>query len=350
MQTFSAGCCPQEKYLNRHGFDVDDAIEVIRQFNTLNVAVVGDIIVDEYVDCDPVGMSLEDPTIVVSPMDNRKFVGGAGIVAGHAKKLGANVDFFSVTGADANGAYAQRYLTELDVNCYIAQDMSRPTTTKRRYRAANKTLLRVNEFKKHEVEKEISEMLFEPLVTNISKYDLVLFCDFSFGLLNKSAVRKLQETCLANQVPMAADSQTSSQIGDLGKFNNLLLGSPTEHEARITMKDTDSSLVKVSERLMAKLKVEHLIATMGESGALVLTQGDKAGAYEVDSLPALNKNPVDVAGAGDAMLVSSALALTVGASIWQAAYIGAIASACQVGRLGNLPLSADELITKSQKT
>ncbi len=39
----------------------------------------------------------------------------------------------------------------------------------------------------------------------------------------------------------------------------------------------------------------------------------------------------------------SSMALVVGANIWESAYLGSIAAACQVGRVGNLPLSAAEL-------
>ncbi len=53
--------------------------------------MIGDLIIDEYVTCDAVGMSQEDPTIVVTPMMTRTFVGGAGAVAAHARGLGADV-------------------------------------------------------------------------------------------------------------------------------------------------------------------------------------------------------------------------------------------------------------------
>jgi hypothetical protein len=40
------------------------------------------------------------------------------------------------------------------------------------------------------------------------------------------------------------------------------------------------------------------------------------------------------------------MALALGVDVWQAAYLGCIAAACQVGRVGNLPLTADELIAE----
>ncbi len=78
---------------------------------SLRVCVIGDTIVDEYVQCDPLGMSQEDPTIVVTPIVTDKFVGGAGIVAAHARYLGAHsVDFIFVVGDDDAGQYVANRL------------------------------------------------------------------------------------------------------------------------------------------------------------------------------------------------------------------------------------------------
>jgi bifunctional ADP-heptose synthase (sugar kinase/adenylyltransferase) len=62
-----------------------------------------------------------------------------------------------------------------------------------------------------------------------------------------------------------------------------------------------------------------------------------------DQLPALNRAPKDVAGAGDSLLVAASLALVSGASIWLASYLGALAAACQVGRIGNTPLTSADI-------
>jgi len=58
-------------------------------------------------------MSQEDPTIVVTPVAYEKFIGGAGIVALHAKGLGADVHFFSTVGKDEIADYAKGKLTSL---------------------------------------------------------------------------------------------------------------------------------------------------------------------------------------------------------------------------------------------
>ena len=40
------------------------------------------------------------------------------------------------------------------------------------------------------------------------------------------------------------------------------------------------------------------------------------------------------------------MALSVGADIWKSAYLGSVAAACQVSRIGNTPLTVRELVTE----
>ena len=75
---------PPTGYIKRNQISQSHVIEVLRAFSNLRVVVIGDLIIDEYVDCEPLGMSQEEPTLVVSPIESKKFIGGAGIVASHA--------------------------------------------------------------------------------------------------------------------------------------------------------------------------------------------------------------------------------------------------------------------------
>lgn len=87
-----------------------------------------------------------------------------------------------------------------------------------------------------------------------------------------------------------------------------------------------------------------MFITMGEERLFVYSGDSANGGLLTDQLPAFNMAPNDVSGAGDCLLICSSMALVAGASIWQSAYLGSIAAACQVGRVGNLPLTAAEVI------
>jgi bifunctional ADP-heptose synthase (sugar kinase/adenylyltransferase) len=58
----------------------------------------------------------------------------------------------------------------------------------------------------------------------------------------------------------------------------------------------------------------------------------------------LNNSPKDVSGAGDSLLIVSAMTLACAGTIWEAACLGSLAAAIQVSRVGNTPLEKEELI------
>ena len=71
----------------------------------------------------------------------------------------------------------------------------------------------------------------------------------------------------------------------------------------------------------------------------------KKNLFETDRMESFNLNPVDVAGAGDSLLVGSSMALALGAGLKEAALIGSILSAIQISREGNSPISKNELFS-----
>lgn len=327
----------------RHGFELAGLKTVLRSFNGLRVLVIGDLIVDEYIACDPLGMSQEDPTIVVTPVLRQQFIGGAGIVAGHARGLGADVRLLSVVGNDETARFAAEKLSSYRVDASLFADESRPTTLKQRYRAGGKTLLRVSHLKQHAITADLQRNLIEALKASIGSLDLIIFSDFNYGGLPQALVDAIVVLCEAHGVRMVADSQSSSQIGDISRFKNMLLIKPTEREARVALRDFNSGLVVITEAIRQQSRARNVIVTLGAEGLLIHARMEETNSWRTDRLPAFNIAPKDTAGAGDSFLVCASLALVVGADIWQSAYLGSLAAACQVGRVGNVPITTADL-------
>lgn len=349
FKDFGGGCLSKPSdYLARHLITEESLCDTVSKFKTLKVIVIGDIIVDEYIECDALGMSQEDPTIVVTPVLTRKFLGGAGIVSGHAKGLGSNVSFFSVAGNDENNKFVCSELDKWGVKPFIYADDTRTTSLKQRFRAGNKTLLRVNSLKSHHINKSIQKLMLNDLEKEMASANLLIFSDFSYGCLPQSLVRSVIELAKKNNVMMVADSQSSSQTGDISRFKEMDLITPTEREARLPLNDFESGLIILSEKLRQKTSSKHIFLTLGAEGVLIHSAREKELAghddWETDRLPALNSNPKDVSGAGDSLLTCSSLAMASGADIWKSAYLGMLAAACQVSRVGNIPLTEKELL------
>lgn len=327
----------------RHRFSEKELADAVDKFTRLRVLVIGDLIVDEYITCDPLGMSREDPTIVVTPIRSDRFVGGAGIVAAHARGLGADVQFFSVGNSGDVLDFARERLAEFGVGANFFLDASRPTTLKQRFRASGKTLLRVSHLRQHDISRKLAEELARSVLARLDEADLVIFSDFNYGCLPQEVVDALSRECDRRGMLMVADSQSSSQLSDISRFKGMRLITPTEHEARLAMRDHGTGLVVLAESLRQKASADNVIITLGSEGLLIQSGQSGHHGLVTDQLPAFNTAPKDVSGAGDSLITCAAMALAAGMDIWQAAYLGSIAAACQVGRIGNMPLSAAEI-------
>lgn len=330
----------------RHNFEISDLKHALAKISKLRVLVIGDLIVDTYVECDPVGMSQEDPTIVVSPIEEKSFVGGAGIVAAHARSLGAEVRFLTVSGSDEQSIFAQEKLAAYGVHSNLFFDTTRPTTHKTRYRALGKTLLRVNKMRQHAIAPDIISRMLEMISQQLPNTDIILFADFNYGCLPQSLVDEIISMAKARNIMMAADSQASSQLSDISRFKDMILITPTEREARLALRDQDSGLVVLCENLRDTARAKNVFVTLGSEGLLIHGQNDKE--HMTDRLPAFNMNAKDVSGAGDSLFTSSALAYAAGTDIWQSAYLGAMAAGCQVSRVGNTPLTLEDILTEME--
>lgn len=331
-------------YMHRHQIRPARLSELLKQFSRLKLCVVGDLIIDEYITCEPLGLSQEDTTIVVTPLDSTCFLGGAGIVAAHAAGLGASVKFFSVAGNDYSREYAVESLISAGVIAQLLVDDSRPTTLKQRYRSKGKSLLRVSHLHQGSISVALQSQLLTALEQAMDGADLLVFSDFNYGCLPQLLIDQLVVMAKSRGLQLAADSQSSSQVGDISRFKGMDLITPTEREARISTRNREDGLVVLAEQLRQQASAKNVLLKLGEEGLLIHAADESGKSWLTDRVDALNDAARDVAGAGDSLLIASAMALACGGTIWEAACLGSLAAAVQVGRVGNTPLLTEELL------
>jgi len=329
---------PQD-FMTRNGITTDRLFKLIQEFGKLRVCVIGDLIIDEYINCHPLGMSQEEPTVVVTPVDKRRYFGGAGIVAAHCKSLGAKTYLITVTGEDETSVWAREKASEYELEEFNVVDATRPTTLKQRYRSGTQTLLKISHLTQDYLSEENETYLVGRFSQLAEKIDVLILSDFSYGVLSPQLVERILAIASSNGVFVSADSQSSSQIGDLGKFKNIHLISATEREARLELKDNTSGLVVVAEGLRKELSATNLLLKMGSDGVLISAEDQNGQMLATDEIVAINRNPIDTSGAGDSMLAGASLALASGGTIYEAALIGSVLAGIQVGRIGNVPIS-----------
>lgn len=185
--------------------------------------------------------------------------------------------------------------------------------------------------------------MWKQLKTSLEQADLVVFSDFNYGALPQKLVEKITSLCQSKDIMTAADSQTSSQVGDISRFRGVDLVTPTEKEIRVALNNTRDGLVVLAEKLRQTMACKNIIVTLAEEGALLHKPSDDRLTWANDKIAALAANVLDPAGAGDCMLATASMAMACDAELWEASLLGAVAAACQVSKVGNQPLSASEL-------
>jgi len=331
-------------YRRRHKIDSGQIEQALQKFQQLKVCVFGDVIVDEYITCEALGMSQEDPSLVVTPVDRKQFLGGSGIVAAHAASLGASTVLMTVLGNDETGEFAASMLNRQGVKLQHVVDAGRPTTLKQRFRADDTTLLRVSKLHQNSISLDLQKHLLAIFKDTISGCDLLILSDFNYGCLPQELVEKCISIASSNGTVVAVDSQSSSQVGDITRFKGIDLVCATEREARIGLRDKDSGLARIAEKLRTATECDNIILKLGADGIIVHSRPPE-GIITTSNLAALNPQPIDVAGAGDSMLAATGMALAAGASHWVAALLGSVAASMQVSRMGNVPIQSSEFFS-----
>ena len=160
--------------------------EILKKFNKIKIAVIGDMMLDEYLIGKVNRISPEAPVPVVNIEEERFVLGGASNVANNLKSLEGQVRVYGVIGEDDNG---KKFTSELEAKGIesdgIVVDDSRPTIIKSRVLSQGQQLLRLDWEKDTNISKEIQEALIKKVERDIDEIDAILLSDYNKGVLTK---------------------------------------------------------------------------------------------------------------------------------------------------------------------
>jgi len=328
--------------LEAEKMEIEAIIESIESKKMPKVLVVGDSIVDTILDCTSIGGQIKTPTLSVKLDKTSNYVGGAAIVAAHLRGTGASVDFLSVIGDDEGGNFLKSELNQLEVNCHLLVDETRPTTVKKVYVSNSHRLLKVDTVDNRPISSEI----FDRIIETISKidYDIIILCDFRHGIFTKEKIPLLVNSIPVNKFKVA-DSQVASRWGNILDFKNFDLITPNEREGRFSLGDQESTVVNLTLELCEKSFAKNIILKLGSRGSMSASQSSTH-SNGIFSLPALTNLTIDPVGAGDALLAYSAVTLYLAGDINSANLVGATAASLACEAEGNVPIAISSVFER----
>ena len=328
--------------MESEGVTFDDLRHSLRAVAGLKVHVLGDTIVDKYTYCTLLGAAPKTPTFSVKQDRSELFIGGAAIVAKHARSFGAEVHLSTVLGDDAMKDLVLDEMHAANVGVSALVDGSRPTTVKERFIAEGNRLLQVDTVDNRIISDRMVGQFRDSI--EATKSDAYVFSDFRHGIFHHNTI-----SLLAQAIPKgafrSADSQVSSRWGNILEFQGFDLVTPNEREARFSLGDQDSVIRPLATKLYSGVQCRWLILKLGERGVLC-HRGSGAHPREFFNIDSFVDTLVDPIGAGDSLLALATLVLAQSGNFVHAAILGIISAALACERDGNIPVTIDEVTTK----
>ena len=314
---------------------------IFDQFNALNVLVVGDVMIDQYLTGTVSRVSPEAPVPVVLLSKKENRLGGAANVALNLKALGATPFLCGVVGNDTNGDDFLHLLPQrgLSDRC-IYKSTERVTTVKTRVLADNQHLLRVDQEQQQQLSEAETKGILDRVKSLLEQKEIhvILFQDYNKGVLTKRVIHELTLEAIKRDIPTAVDPKAEN----FWNYKHVSLFKPNLKEIRAQVPQpvdlTLESLRAASQYIEEKLGNPYTMITLSENGLYFRHKAQEA------IVPTHARSVADVCGAGDTVISIAALGLALRLPMETVAVLANLAGGQVCERVGVVPVDKEQLM------
>lgn len=313
--------------------------KTLRNLPAAEILVLGDLILDRYIEGVANRVSPEAPVLVFETSTERFRLGGACNVAANLTAMGAKATVLGVVGEDAAAQQLTDLLDEINVDVStIVRDGTRPTTRKTRYVSRTAQVMRVDAEKRHPVSGEAEAEVLAHLAVRPFAHRAVLISDYGKGMVTRRVVEAAIEAAHSVGGLVIVDPKGK----DYSLYQGVDLMTPNQAEAEAATGiniDGEADLHRVAERLKSITGVKTATVTLGKDG--IFYEADDGQAHII---PTVAKAVFDVTGAGDTVVAMLALARASGVDMHDSIRFANLAAGVTVGRFGTYAVSRHELL------
>lgn len=301
------------------------------------MAVIGDVMLDEYLIGDAERVSPEAPIIVVDVRRQQAAPGGAANVACGVRALGGRSLLFGVCGRDEPGQRLLRLLDERGVDAGgVLAAQGAATTVKTRIVARGQQVLRIDRERVRPLAGGSLDELLRRFAGRIGEIEAVVVSDYAKGVVGRALIEGALKAS-GGRFPVIADPKGRTYT----VYQGVDVITPNAQEAAaatgLDCRD-DESVVRAGRRL-ARFVRRGVLITRGEAGMTYVP----AGGAEPFHLPTLASRVNDVSGAGDACAAMLALTMAAGLPIVQSLALASANAAACVAKPGTSTASLEEV-------
>ncbi|MEJ2246698.1 MAG: PfkB family carbohydrate kinase [Acidobacteriota bacterium] len=316
-------------------------LSLLRKFSKSTIAVIGDLIADEFLYGEVARISREAPVLVLDCRNLVRSPGGAANAANNLLALGAGVTIAGAVGQDEAGKDILASLRRSGADTRAIRRLraySTPIKTRilaGARHAAPHQIVRIDRSGNREVPLRLSRNVLEKIIQTA---DGIILSDYGYNAISPSLRSDLCRIADTKGIPIVADSRFR-----MSDYTDITAVTPniTELEActGISIGSDTKLLHKVAGDALDRQRLQCLLVTQGRFG-MTLFEAHRPPLH----IPIYGTDEVaDVTGAGDTVIAVFTLALACGASPAQAARLANYAGGIVVMKQGTATVSRAEL-------
>jgi D-beta-D-heptose 7-phosphate kinase/D-beta-D-heptose 1-phosphate adenosyltransferase len=301
------------------------------------ILCIGDVMLDRFVYGRVDRVSAEAPVQILHVSSKQAMLGGVGNVGRNVVALGAQAVLVAVTGDDQ----AAREITDL-AECEerltprLIVEAGRPSTVKTRYIAEGQQLLRADDEVTAPISDETARRLIAAIRLELDEADVMVLSDYMKGVLTDDVLAIAIADARVAGVPVIADPKRDN----FGSYSGVAILKPNEAELAAASRlpcGNDGEVEDSARKVMSDCEIDAMIVSRSQQGMSLIQRDAKALHFSAKAQEVL-----DVSGAGDTVVATTAVALAAGAELAFAAELANVAGGIVVGKVGTAVVSRDE--------
>jgi rfaE bifunctional protein kinase chain/domain len=320
---------------------------LIDGFGGREIAVVGDLVADEFIYGELSRVSREAPVLILKYDRTTIVPGGAGNAAANVAALGGRVRLVARVGRQD----VDRRLVRALPRRVARTGLMRPPG----YHVPVKTRILAGGL--HSARQQIVRIDREPHATPDAKgrreieraarlaikgCDGLLISDYGGGFVTPAMVMSLRRVLARRRRRQTAPTLVDSRY-DLLRYRSMTACTPNESEVEqllgTSIGDDARRLERAGRTLLKRTRSQGVVITRGSHGMAVFSPGQRTA-----HLPIYGTDEIaDVTGAGDTVIATMTLAVAAGGSLYEAARLATYAGGIVVMKRGTATVSATEL-------
>lgn len=313
--------------------------KILARFSNCSLAVLGDVMLDEFCWGKVDRISPEAPVPIVQVKTETWRPGGAANVASNLVALGAKAHIFGIIGDDGAGRRLTEELQKEKIGTGgLIVDSGRRTSVKTRILGQNQQMIRVDRESTECIDYERQKLILKVMLDMADELDGVIISDYAKGVV----VEDLFKEVIKRFRDLGKFIAVDPKLKNFPMYKKPTIITPNTKEAESTLGRSfanEADVLQGGIDLLKNTGSDAILITRSEQGMSLFEKGK-----EPLTIPTRAIKVFDVTGAGDTVIGTFSLALASGCPMPQAAEIANLAAGVVVGIVGTAAASRPQVL------